>query len=62
MDTKRVSALDTDIINTFFTKFKELCTIYKIDMENVYNIDEIEFQMSHIQFEFMIYNFLQGLL
>ena len=59
MDAKRVSALDTDIINTFFTEFEELCTTYKIDMEDVYNMDETEFQMDHTQSEFVIYNSLQ---
>ena len=59
MNAKRVSVLDTDIINTFFVEFKELCTTYKIDMEDVYNMDETGFQISHIQFEYVVYKSLQ---
>jgi hypothetical protein len=60
MDAKRVSALDVDIINTFFTEFKELQTTYKVDPEDIYNIDKTGFQIGHIQSEFVVYNSLQG--
>jgi hypothetical protein len=60
MDAKRVSALNVDIIDTFFAEFEELQTTYIVDPEDIYNIDKTGFQMGHTQSEFVVYNSSQG--
>ena len=39
-----------------FTEFKRLQHKYKIESQNIYNINETDFQMSQVKSKYMIFN------
>ena len=45
MDVKRLSALDSGIVSEFFDEFERLRDQYKINLEDIWNMDETGFQM-----------------
>jgi hypothetical protein len=56
MDINRLVALDTGIIQTFFSKFCELRTRYNVEDQDIYNMDEKGFQMGQTGSEPVIVN------
>jgi hypothetical protein len=62
MDAKRMSALDTEIVEAFFLDFERLKAKYNVEIDDIYNVDETGFQMGHNQSEYVVYNSTQGLL
>ncbi len=46
INIKRLSVLNSVIIEYFFAEFKQLQTEYNIEMKDIYNINETEFQLS----------------
>ncbi len=43
MDIKRLSMLNSTIVETFFTEFKELRNQYSVETEDIYNMCETGF-------------------
>ena len=60
MDVKRMTALDPDIVETFFAEFERLKTTYGVEMNDIYNMDETGFQMGQNHSECVIFNSSQG--
>jgi DDE superfamily endonuclease len=60
LDIKRASALDVDIVKSFFAEFRELKTKYNVEIEDIYNMDETGFQMSQTNSEYVVYNSTEG--
>ena len=60
MDIKRLSALDPMVVTRFFDELTRLRNTYNVTDENIYNIDEIGFQMSQIRGSHVIFDPLLG--
>ncbi len=60
MDAKRLSALDSTIVEEFFAEFSRLKSTYNIKEKNIYNMDETGFQMGQTQREYVVYNSTEG--
>jgi Tc5 transposase DNA-binding domain len=60
IDAKRLSALDSGIMEEFFVEFNRLRNDYKVDFEDIYNMDETGFQMGHSQAEYVVFNSTEG--
>jgi hypothetical protein len=56
MDINRLTSLDQNIIETFFTKLSELRAQYNIESDDLYNMDEKGFQMGQTAGEDVIVN------
>ena len=56
MNIKRLSALNSIIIERFFAEFEQLWTEYNVEMKDIYNIDETEFQLGQIADNYVIYD------
>ena len=56
MNIKRLSALNLVIIEHFFAEFEQLQTEYNVEMEDIYNMNETEFQLSQIADNYVVYN------
>lgn len=56
MDIKQLFVFDSEIVTKFFDEFERLYDIYKIEIEDIYNMNEIGFQINQIQVQFVIYD------
>ena len=56
MNIKRLSVLNSVIIERFFAEFKQLQTKYNVEMKDIYNMNETEFQLSQIADNYVIYD------
>ena len=48
MNIKRLSMLNSTVVKTFFSEFKELRSQYSVEIEDIYNMNEIDFRMRQI--------------
>ena len=56
MKNKRLSALDSAIIKQFFTEFERLQHEYKVESQNIYNMNETGFQMSQVISKYVVFD------
>ena len=56
MNIKRLSALNPVIIEHFFAEFKQLWTEYNVEMKDIYNMNETEFQLGQIAGNYVVYD------
>ena len=56
MNIKRLSALNSVIIECFFAEFEQLQSEYNVKIEDIYNINETGFQLSQIAGNYVVYN------
>jgi Tc5 transposase DNA-binding domain len=60
IDVKRLTALDPGIVKRFYTEFERLRNEYKVDVEDIYNMDETGFQLGQTTSNFVIYDPAMG--
>ena len=56
MNIKRLSALNSVIIERFFAEFEQLQTEYNVKMKDIYNMNETEFQLDQIAGNYVVYD------
>ena len=56
MKNKQLSAFDSAIIKWFFSEFERLQHKYKMKSQDIYNMDETDFQMSQVESKYVIFD------
>ena len=56
IDVKHLMTLDPDIIKRFFAKFKYLRNKYTVKSQDIYNMDETDFQIGQTASKYVVFD------